>query len=74
MSTDSDPPLVKNTTASGMGARAAMRAASWTVGSVVNAPKEEYADRRRICAATASAISPRPKPTFAYHSPAVASR
>ena len=31
----SEPPDAKNTTASGMGAIAAIRPASWTVGSVV---------------------------------------
>jgi hypothetical protein len=70
----SPPPEARNTRASSTGASAASRSASSPAGRLPKSPNVEYASSLRICAATASAISPRPWPMFAYQRLAVASR
>jgi AcrR family transcriptional regulator len=73
LSIESDPPLVRKTFASGIGAIDATREVSASVGGFVRSPKVEYEASSAICAPAASAISLRPCPTLQNHSPAVAS-
>src|SRR5262245_39988019 len=73
LSIESEPPLVRNTFASGIGASCATRSASASVGALVRSPKVEYDASSAIWARAASAISLLPCPTLQNHSPAVAS-
>ena len=74
VSIESEPPLVRNTFESGTGAYEATRSASAATGGFVTSANVEYDSSCRICAATASAISARPCPTWQYQRLAVASR
>lgn len=73
VSTASDPLPTRNTRASGMGASAARRAHSSSVGGLVNRSKVWNASSVRNWSATASATSARPWPMLQYHRLAIAS-
>ena len=74
VSIESDPPLVKNTLASAIGASPATRSASAAVGGFIKSPNVEYAASSRSWRGNRVRDLGAPVADVANHRPAVASR